>query len=130
MSEHDVPAGRDELRERLATTLAALVALRDVVRDSGELNGMEYDALGVEVNRAIEKAEAALLAPQEAREPELLGYVVERQLTTGEWMRVWRGSTMWVDHDEAVLDRDAYALDGIPARIRPVYLGAPAPRPA
>src|SRR5690606_7125299 len=24
-------------------------------------------------------------------------------------------------------DRDAYALDGIPARIRPVYLGAPAP---
>ena len=34
---------------------------------------------------------------------------------------------MWFDHDEAVLDRDAYALDGIPAHIRPVYLGAPAP---
>src|SRR5690606_9309457 len=50
--EHDVPAGRDELRERLVTTLAA--------------------PLGVQVNRAIEKAEAALLAPQEAREGEAL----------------------------------------------------------
>src|SRR5690606_8411386 len=40
-------------------------ALRDVVRDSGELNGMEYDELGVQVNRAIEKAEAALLAGAE-----------------------------------------------------------------
>jgi len=190
MTPHDdVPAERDELRERLATTLAALVALRDVVRDSGKLNGMEYDALGVQVNRAIAKAEAALLAPQDAREPEqtawreafdrllavyvtaaraafrgaefwqaymdaeralhdhidvlaasrpapetrepeLLGYVVERQRTPGEWVRVWRGSTLWFDHDEAVLERDAYALDGIPARIRGVYLGAPAPAEA
>ena len=72
---------------------------------------------------------AARPAP-ETRDPELLGYVVERQLTTGEWMRVWRGRTMWFDHDEAVLDRDAYALDGIPAHIRPVYLGAPAPAEA
>src|SRR5690606_30907798 len=49
MSEHDVPAGRDELRERLVTTLAT--------------------PLGVQVNRAIAEAEAAL-APQETREGE------------------------------------------------------------
>src|SRR5690606_17842888 len=73
---------------------------------------------------------AALLAPQETREPELLGYVVERQRTPGEWVRVWTGRTLWFDHDEAVLERDAYALDGIPARIRGVYLGAPAPAEA
>ena len=60
----------------------------------------------------------------------MLGYVVERQRTPGEWVRVWTGRTLWFDHDEAVLERDAYALDGIPARIRGVYLGAPAPAEA
>lgn len=73
---------------------------------------------------------AARPAPEMEREPELLGYVVERQRTPGKWVRVWTGRTLWFDHDEAVLERDAYALDGIPARIRPVYLGAPAPEEA
>lgn len=117
MSEHDVPAerGRDELRERLATTLAALVALRDVVRDSGKLNGMEYDELGVEVNRAIEKAEAAL-ASQETREPD--GWAI--RMRDGSWR-----STIYADRATAermaVKAREFDSID-----VLPVYLGAPA----
>lgn len=66
--------------------------------------------------------------PQETHELELFGYVVERQLTTGEWVRVWRGSALWFDHDETGV---GIAIQhGLAAHIRPVYLGAPVPREA
>lgn len=69
-----------------------------------------------------------MITPQETRELELFGYVVERQLTTGEWVRVWRGGTLWFAHDEAGV---GIAIQhGLAAHIRPVYLGAPVPREA
>ena len=95
--------------------------------------GAEFWQAYMDAERALHDHIDVLAASRpapETREPELLGYVVERQRTPGEWVRVWRGSTLWFDHDEAVLERDAYALDGIPARIRGVYLGAPAPAEA
>lgn len=115
--------------EKLMSELARIARL---FRSASELGSAVLVPIAADIDnaRATIKALAAARPAPETREPELLGYVVERQLTTGEWMRVWRGRTMWFDHDEAVLDRDAYALDGIPARIRPVYLGAPAPAEA
>jgi len=110
---------------------------RRICRDCGDTINTGESALRVGDDEVFhvgyqcgcaEKREAARPAPETVRE--LLGYVVERQRTPGEWVRVWTGRTLWFDHDEAVLERDAYALDGIPARIRGVYLGAPAPAEA
>src|SRR5690606_15303974 len=124
LARQEAPAEGISLSAQLSQAAAWMRVWDECQRLGMDTYGAPSASTGLDIVLDFIRGRAA---PQEAREPELLGYVVERQLTPGEWVRVWRGSTLWFDHDEAVLDRDAYALDGIPARIRPVYLGAPAP---
>lgn len=63
--------GFERLRFREGRILHALTGLRDAVKESGTMNHMKYDAIGIEVNAAL--SDPAPTEPETPKAPDRTG---------------------------------------------------------